>query len=313
MNGLILSIFPGLDLLGRAFEEAGYCVVRGPDLLWGGDIRGFHAPAGAFEGVIGGPPCPEWSTLRGLIAAHGYKTRHGNMIPEFVRVVAEAAPAWFLMEEGPLAPVPRIEGYAVDGFYLNPVWLGEEQSRKRRIAFGIRGETAINLRRHIQYAALQVAKTSGAVYSKNVINDPQFKGRVVAPAVTHDPEAYPIHKGGSGKLKVTVPAVLTSGSAIFLTADRMVRKTTRRSWEECCRLQGLPGDFLKDAPFTVGGKREALGNGIPLPMGRALAKAVRKAMMESRVLVAARAGAWIETRYGIPETNCCDGHSGEIT
>lgn len=38
---LILSLFPGIDLLGRAFEELGACVVRGPDLLWGGDIRAF--------------------------------------------------------------------------------------------------------------------------------------------------------------------------------------------------------------------------------------------------------------------------------
>ena len=61
MNGhpLILSIFPGIDLLGRAFEEVWpeACIVRGPDLLWGGDIRTFHPPAGVFDGIIGGPPC----------------------------------------------------------------------------------------------------------------------------------------------------------------------------------------------------------------------------------------------------------------
>ena len=38
---LILSIFPGIDLLGHAFEEVGFCVVRGPDLITGGDIRRF--------------------------------------------------------------------------------------------------------------------------------------------------------------------------------------------------------------------------------------------------------------------------------
>ena len=38
-NGLVLSVFPGIDLLGRAFEEQEYCVVRGPDLLWGGVKR----------------------------------------------------------------------------------------------------------------------------------------------------------------------------------------------------------------------------------------------------------------------------------
>ena len=50
---LVLSVFPGIDLLGRAFEEMGFCVVRGPDVIWGGDIRTFHPPAGAFGGIPG--------------------------------------------------------------------------------------------------------------------------------------------------------------------------------------------------------------------------------------------------------------------
>lgn len=43
-------------------------------------------------------------------------------------------------------------------------------------------------------------------------------------------------------------------------------------------LQGLPADFLDDAPFTVSGKFEVIGNGVPLPLGRAVARAVRQAM-----------------------------------
>ncbi len=39
MMRLILSIFPGVGLLDRAFEECGFCVVRGPDLLWGGGVH----------------------------------------------------------------------------------------------------------------------------------------------------------------------------------------------------------------------------------------------------------------------------------
>lgn len=33
---LVLSLFPGIGLLDMAFEEEGFTVVRGPDLLWGG-------------------------------------------------------------------------------------------------------------------------------------------------------------------------------------------------------------------------------------------------------------------------------------
>jgi DNA (cytosine-5)-methyltransferase 1 len=42
-------------------------------------------------------------------------------------------------------------------------------------------------------------------------------------------------------------------------------------------IQGLPADF--DLPsFTVSAKCKAVGNGVPLPMGRAIARAVREAI-----------------------------------
>lgn len=53
---VVLSLFPGIDLLGRGFEESGFCVVRGPDLVWGGDVRRFHVPAGRFARVHGEVP-----------------------------------------------------------------------------------------------------------------------------------------------------------------------------------------------------------------------------------------------------------------
>lgn len=130
----MLSIFPGIDILGRAFEEQGYCVVRGPDRLWGGDIRTFHPPADVFEGIIGGPPCQEFSIVRCLNpGAHG---KWGNLIPEFERVVGEARPSWFIMENIKRAPLPAVTGYHVDPSLLNNRWLGFPQSRLHRFSFG---------------------------------------------------------------------------------------------------------------------------------------------------------------------------------
>jgi hypothetical protein len=47
---------------------------------------------------------------------------------------------------------------------------------------------------------------------------------------------------------------------------------------EACRLQGLPEDFLAEAPFTAQGKLQVVANGVPLPLGRALACAVKQAL-----------------------------------
>lgn len=49
MNELVLSLFPGVGLLDRAFSSAGFCVVKGPDLITGGDIREFVGIAGRVD------------------------------------------------------------------------------------------------------------------------------------------------------------------------------------------------------------------------------------------------------------------------
>jgi len=139
MMGLVLSLFPGIGLFDMAFEQEGFCVVRGPDVLWGGDIRRFHPPAGRFNGVIGGPPCQAHSIFRRL-AEHQSRKVAEDLIPEFCRCAAEAAPQWFVMENVPAAPDPRVEGYAVHGFALNNRWLGEPQNRLRKFWFAVRGE-----------------------------------------------------------------------------------------------------------------------------------------------------------------------------
>lgn len=149
MTNLVLSLFPGIGLLDMAFEEHGFCVVRGPDLLWGGDIHQFHPPAGRFDGVIGGPPCQAFSRLRHIVEQNGHRVA-ANLIPEYERCVSEAAPAWFLMENVSAAPGPVVCGYTVQSLLLNNRWVGGEQNRLRRFSFGVCGEQAIDLARFIE-------------------------------------------------------------------------------------------------------------------------------------------------------------------
>lgn len=134
MNDLILSLFPGIDLLGRGFEAEGFSVVRGPDLLWGGDIRSFHVPGGRFDGVIGGSPCQDFSRAR-RTAPSGAGL---EMLGEFVRVVGEAGPAWFLLENVPTVPDVSVTGYTIQRFDLNARECGMTQSRLRHFQFGSR-------------------------------------------------------------------------------------------------------------------------------------------------------------------------------
>ena len=139
----VLSIFPGIGILDRAFEEEGFTVVRGPDLLWGGNIKRFHPPGGKFDGIIGGPPCQMWTRLVPIIRKNGYKLQE-DLIPEFERIVLEAYPVWFVMENVEGAPIPNIPGYKVDPTLLDNRWLGQVQSRRHRFSFGTRDGRKLN-------------------------------------------------------------------------------------------------------------------------------------------------------------------------
>lgn len=128
----VLSLFPGIDLFGRGFEEVGFCVVRGPDPIFGGDIRRFHAAPGVFDGVIGGPPCQDFSRAR-----RSEPTGRGvEMLVEFERVVIEAGPTWWLMENVPGVPDVVIPGYNHVRIDLNSRDCGMLQSRHRHFQWG---------------------------------------------------------------------------------------------------------------------------------------------------------------------------------
>lgn len=129
---LVLSVFPGIDLLGRGFEALGFCVVRGPDLLWGGDIRYFHPPGGRFDGVIGGSPCPDFSRARRASPSGDGVA----MLAEFRRVVVEAPPLWWLLENVPGVPDVLVDGYSHQRLDLDPRDFGGLQRRPRHFQFG---------------------------------------------------------------------------------------------------------------------------------------------------------------------------------
>ena len=65
--------------------------------------------------------------------------------------------------------------------------------------------------------------------------------------------------------------------------ERKRGEIRRYTVSEAVALQGLPGDYLEHAPFTRQGKLKAIANGVPLPMGRAIARAVSRAMQRDEV------------------------------
>jgi DNA (cytosine-5)-methyltransferase 1 len=212
-NTLILSLFPGIDLFGRAFEERGFCVVRGPDLITGGDIRHFNPPNLKFDGILAGSPCQDYSALN-----RNPGTYSNEMLAEFIRVVRKAGPRWFLFENVARAPRFTVQNYTLQRFELDLCWFSEF-GRLRHFVFGaLAGQFAL---------------------------DP-MKG---------------------------TPGPIIRGGAVI--------GNDPRGFRECCDIQGLPRDF--DLPdFTLTAKKQAVANGVPLPLGRYLADLILKEVYDEK-------------------------------
>jgi DNA (cytosine-5)-methyltransferase 1 len=151
------------------------------------------------------------------------------------------------MENVQAAPMPELGGYGMSRLLLNnrsiarDDGVGEEQNRVRSFVFGRRRQPAENLGRYIEWCVLENPVWSGAI--------------------------------------------LASGGRKPGTERR--RGRTKGSWHgwvggetyrHALDVQGLPSDFLEGDTFTAKGKFRVVGNGVPLPMGRAVAKAVKRAM-----------------------------------
>lgn len=214
---LILSLFPGVDLLGMGFEQEGFTVVRGPDLIFGRNIKSFHVPPRRFNGIIAGSPCQDFSPKRRTAP-----TGDGvAMLREFLRVVGEGQPDWFLLENVATVPDVVAAGYSVQRFDLNARECGLRQSRLRHFQFGSRAGLVITPER---------LKPRGA------------------------PE----------------PICLASEGA----------QHNRRAFADFCELQGLPRSFSLPG-WTVAAKYAAVGNGVPPPMARVIARAIKAAKLRA--------------------------------
>lgn len=138
MLDLVLSLFPGADGLGIGFENAGFCVVRGPDKILEGDVRNFHAPSGRFGGIIGGPPCVDYSGLN-----RNPGTYSDEMADEMRRIIQEAQANWWLHENVTGSPLFEVPGYTSQRFELDLSWFKPAQ-RARVFTFGTRQGIILN-------------------------------------------------------------------------------------------------------------------------------------------------------------------------
>jgi DNA (cytosine-5)-methyltransferase 1 len=154
-----------------------------------------------------------------------------------------------LMENVPDAPEPNIPKYTAKSILLNNRWVGGVSNRLRRFTFGAEClcdgpcgcAWSVDLNKHLETEALEPAEWLPTALACGGVK----------PGTEHNRGRRPGREYGY--------------------CTNVTLKTHLKS-------QGLPEGWLDHAPFTIDGKHKVLGNGVPLPMGRAIAKAVRQAL-----------------------------------
>lgn len=143
------------------------------------DIQNLTGCKGDFEGitgVIGGPPCQGSSIINTKRCSED--PRNG-LINEFMRLVSEIKPRFFVMENVPGVPKEIKESvirtgteadYCVSSTYLNAADYGAAQTRKRWIVVGMKGRQWVTPRKRthstVRQAFSQIHKNWGLMQSR---------------------------------------------------------------------------------------------------------------------------------------------------
>ena len=268
---VVLSLFSGVGLLDMGFKEAGFCVVRGPDLLWGDDIRTFDGTPlkGKIDGIIGGVPCQRFSSA----VKKENKAKHPDLWPDFWRVVREINPKWALAEN-----VYGAERSATDMFSVNGICptfrkivfsdLGSAQARPRLIVYaGENHETFWKLLN-------ENGGKWGSEWRERIGRDKIYKYRTVTGAGT-------IHNDG-GRIK--------NGFYPTVMGDSLIPRVSGKNSKPHFFLKGdmlldafdLPKDWKlpEHAKFNRGTTARLITQGVPVAAAYALAMAVKYAEVE---------------------------------
>ncbi len=319
----IISLFSGCGGLDLGFQNAGF------NVIWANDndknieetyqynhpntelviksiskIKSEDIPDNII-GLIGGPPCQSWSAAgNGL----GIKDPRGKLFFEFIRILEDKEPLFFLAEnvKGMLSDkheesVKKITklldaaGYNVTINLVNSADYGVPQKRERVIIVGYRKDLNLkfilpdkNTRQTIvkQYLDDIILKPISSKYnlsqSKKCIipNHEYFKGSYSYIFMSRNRvldwnlPSYTIQASGrQASLHPQAPKMVKVEKDVMKFAHGSTRLYRRLSIRECARIQTFPDDFLFFYKHLNSGYK-MIGNAVPVNLAEALGKKI---------------------------------------
>lgn len=327
----IVSLFSGCGGLDLGFEQAGFRIA------WANEYdrvivptyrRNFpHTPLDTRSiatiptddippavGIIGGPPCQSWSEAG---AKRGINDPRGQLFLEYIRVLREKQPRFFLAENvsGMLAPrnQPALQrilaafgdiGYHVSYRLLNARHYGVPQDRERVIIVGYHHTTgkaftfpppdAATLT--LRDALTDLQATACPARAKNHANPPSLLAvpnheyaiggfssiYMSRNRVRGWHEASFTIQAGARHIPIhpQAPRMEHVGKDQFRFVPGCEHRYRRLTVRECARIQTFPDTFVF-AYQRVGDGYKMVGNAVPVAFARRIAQAIMRDLFDT--------------------------------
>lgn len=322
----VVSFFAGAGGLDLGFQKAGFNVIWANEYdkeIWETyeknhphsilDKRSIvNVPADEVpdcDGIIGGPPCQSWSEAG---AARGITDKRGQLFYDFIRILEEKQPKFFLAENvsgmliskhnEALEGIKELfrnagTGYELSFKMLNARDYNVPQDRKRVFFIGIRKdlnfkyefptetfpkiplEDVIDDLKENVLAGLPLNNTNGE--KCNVPNHEYMIGGFSTIFMSRnrvrswDQQSFTIQAGGRhAPIHPQAPLMqfVEQNNRIFVPGKEHLYR--RLSVRECARIQTFPDDFIFHYKKIAAGYK-MIGNAVPVNLAKFLASSIK--------------------------------------
>ena len=321
----IASLFAGAGGLDLGFQQAGFDVIWANEFdksIWATHEHNFPScyldkrsivkvnaedlPS-HVDGIIGGPPCQSWSAAG---AKRGIKDSRGELFLDYIRLLKEKQPSFFLAEnvsgilqhrhKEALSHILELfsnANYKVTFKLLNANDYGVPQERKRLIIIGI--HTSLNTQYVFPKADLKKLTLKDSIYDLRKSAVPGLKGNktnLEAIIKNHeymigdfspmylsrnrvrswDEPSFTIQAGGRhAPMHPSAPKMVKVEKDKFTFVPEFKDTYRRLSIRECARIQNFPDDFefIYD---SLGDGYKMIGNAVPVELARRLAISIKE-------------------------------------
>lgn len=320
MDKSIVSLFSGAGGLDKGFEKAGF------DIVWANEYdrsiwKTFehNYPHTFLEkrsirnvssneipeciGIVGGPPCQSWSEAGAL---RGIEDARGQLFYEFIRILRDKKPLFFLAEnvEGMLAQrhsealnnIKKLfeeSGYILSFKSINAHNFNVPQDRKRVIFIGYRNDLGLKFefpnpyekKFYLKDAIWDLKENAKPAKEKNYTNN----GECLVPNHEYmiggfstifmsrnrvrawDEPSFTIQAGGRhAPIHPQAPKMTFIEQNIREFVKGKEHLYRRLSVRECARIQTFPDDFIFKYENVADGYK-MVGNAVPVNMAYVLA------------------------------------------